>query len=415
VALAIVGGVLAGKPGNGGESWVRASWLLGLARLGLQTHLVEVLDERALGPNGPECSLAGDGPERQLAEDGQERSPAGECQGREFARSAAGAQLAAAVEELSLHGRVSVLDRHGRSLYGRSLEELEEMMGQADVLFDLSGHLGSAPLSTPPRKRVYVDLDPGFTQAWHVDPTLAFTVSGYDRYVTVGVNVGKASWAIPSGGVRWLGTLPPVLLERWASEPLVSEPFRFTTVATWRSPFGPIALGERELGLKHHEFRRLIELPQCVGEAEFELALDIDPADARDLEELRSHGWSVVASREVASTPRAFGEYVRGSCAELSAAQPAYVETGSGWFSDRTAAYLAAGRPALVQETGAGKRLGAGEGFVTFSSPREAAEGAARIAADPLAHGEAARRFAQEHLDSDNVLGRLLEELDVAC
>jgi hypothetical protein len=386
VALAIVGGVIAGKPGNGGESWVRASWLLGLRRLGFEVHLVEVLDRGR---------LAGEEPEREL-------------------EPAAGAQLAAAVEELSLHGQVSVLDEHGRSLYGRPARELEEMIGEADVVFDLSGHLGRATLSTPPRLRVYVDLDPGFTQAWHADPALAFTVSGYDRYVTVGANVGTPSCPIPSAGVRWLGTLPPVLLELWASEPLVSDPYRFTTVATWRSRFGPIALGERELGLKHHEFRRLIDLPEKVGDAQFELALDIEPADAGDLAELRSHGWSVVASRQVASTPRAFGEYVRGSCAELSAAQPAYVETDSGWFSDRTAAYLAAGRPALVQETGAGRRLGTGEGFVTFSSPREAAEGAARIAADPLAHGEAARCFAQEHLDSDIVLGRLLDELEVA-
>ena len=301
MALAVVGGVIAGKPGNGGESWVRASWLLGLRRLGFDVHLVEVLDRDLL---------------------------TGEEPGRELERSAAGAQLTAAVEELSLHGQVSVLDEHGRSLYGRPARELEEMIGEADVVFDLSGHLGCTTLSTAPRLRVYVDLDPGFTQAWHADPALAFTVSGYDRYVTVGANVGTPSCSIPSGGVRWLGTLPPVLLELWASEPLVSDPYRFTTVATWRSPFGRIVLGERELGLKHHEFRRLIDLPEKVGDAQFELALDIEPARRRRISRsCAPTGGRVVASREVASTPRAFGDYVRGSGAELSVAQPAYVET----------------------------------------------------------------------------------------
>jgi hypothetical protein len=387
VALAIIGGVLAGKPGNGGESWVRASWVLGLRRLGFEVHLVEVMDGAAARQGDPRAA---------------------------FSESAAGAQLEGVVDELSLHGQVSILGENGEGLYGRPVRELEDMLGEADVLFDLSGHLGVATLARTPRLRVYVDLDPGFTQAWHADPSLTFTLSGYDRYVTVGLNVGTASCPIPSAGLQWLPTLPPVLLERWSSEPLVSDPFRFTTVATWRSPFGSIEIGGRALGLKHHEFRRLIDLPERVEGTRFELALDIEPADAPDLHALRAHGWSVVSSKDVASTPQAFGEYVRGSCAELSAAQPAYVQTGSGWFSDRTAAYLAAGRPALVQDTGVGRALATGEGLVTFSSPQEAVEGARRIAAEPLAHGEAARRLAREHLDSDLVLGGLIEALGIA-
>jgi hypothetical protein len=385
MAIAIVGGAVANKPLNGGESWVRLSWILGLRRLGFDAYLVELLD----------TSTCVDGAGRPAP----------------FAGSANQAQLELLVGEFGLQGRVALLDDRGERLYGLEPDELDVVAAEAEILFDLSGHLGSLAATARARRRVYVDLDPGFTQAWHADPALQFALSGYDRYVTVGLNVGTAGCAIPSAGIEWIPTLPPVILDEWSSEPPTHSPYRFTTVATWRSPHGPIEIGGRALGLKHHQLRRLIDLPGRVAGAEFELALDIHPADAADRRALEAHGWDVVCSRRLASTADAFREYVRGSSAEFSVAQPAYVETASGWFSDRTAAYLAAGRPALVQDTGIGTLMALGEGLLTFSTPLEAAAGAQRIVADPRAHAEAARRLAETHLDSDVVLGTLLEAL----
>jgi hypothetical protein len=387
VAIAIVAGAVANKPLNGGESWVRLSWLLGLRRLGFDVCFVELLD----------TATCIDDAGRPAA----------------FASSANLAQFERAVDEFALQGAVALLDARGERLYGLDTDELGERFADAEVLFDLSGHLGELDLARRARRRVYVDLDPGFTQAWHADPALGFTLAGYDHYVTVALNLGTPVCAIPTAGLQWIPTLPPVVLEQWRSEPAALDPYRFTTVASWRSPHGSIELDGRTLGLKHHEMRRLLELPQRVAGAQFELALDIHPADAADREALEAHGWEIVAPRRVAGTARAFREYVRGSSAEISAAQPAYVETASGWFSDRTAAYLAAGRPALVQDTGIGASLPLGEGLLTFSSPREAADGARRILADPLAHAEAARALAERHLDSDLVLGRLLDALGI--
>jgi hypothetical protein len=387
VAIAIVGGAVANKPLNGGESWVRLSWILGLRRLGFDVYLVEVLDAAS-------CV------------DGAGRSAP-------FAGSANQGQLDRLVGEFGLQGTVALLDDRGERLSGLETDELDGLAAEAEVLFDLSGHLGALAVAARARRRVYVDLDPGFTQAWHEDPALKFALSGYDRYVTVGLNVGTAGCAVPTAGLEWIPTLPPVILDEWSSRPATPVPYRFTTVATWRSPHGPIEVGGRALGLKHHELRRLIDLPGRVEGAEFELALDIHPADEADRRALESHGWDVVSARRHAATPGGFREYIRGSCAEFSVAQPAYVETASGWFSDRTAAYLAAGRPALVQDTGIGKLMPLGEGLLTFSTPREAAEHARRILADPLAHAEAARRLAETHLDSDLVLARLLEALGI--
>ncbi len=387
MAIAIVGGALANKPLNGGESWVRLSWVLGLRRLGFDTYFVERLDTDT-------CVAEGGRP--ALLED-----------------SANLTQFERTVHDFGLQGSVALLDARGARLRGLDPGQLADLAAAADVLFDLSGHLGGLAFATGARARVYVDLDPGFTQAWHVDPALGFTLSGYDRYVTVGLNVGTAACTIPAAGREWVSTPPPVLLEQWASEPAAHDPYRFTTVARWRTAHGPIEIDGRMLGLKHHELRRLLDLPRRIPGAQFELALDIHAADARDREALEAHGWSIVAPHRIAATPGAFRDYVRSSSAELSAAQPAYVETASGWFSDRTAAYLAAGRPALVQDTGVGSSIPVGEGLLTFSTPQEAAERAGRILTDPAAHAEAARRLAETHLDSDVVLGRLLEVLGI--
>jgi hypothetical protein len=386
VAIAIVAGAVAGKPLNGGESWVRLSWILGLRRLGFDVYFIERLD-------ASKCTDRAGRP-----------AP--------LASSANLAQLEHVEREFGLQGRVGLTGDRGERLHGLDGQAIEDIAAEAEVLFDLSGNLGTLAAAMP-TTRVYVDLDPGFTQAWHLDPTLDFSLSGYDRYVTVGLNVGTSGCSIPGAGVEWIGTLPPVVLGEWSASPTRPDPFRFTTVATWRTAHGPIELGGRALGLKHHELRRLIGLPERVAGADFELALDIHPADAADREALEAHGWSVVCPRGLAATPDSFRDYVRSSSAEFSVAQPVYVETASGWFSDRTAAYLAAGRPALVQDTGIGARLPRGEGLLTFSTSREACERARQISSDALAHGQAARRLAETNLDSDLVLGRLLGELGI--
>jgi hypothetical protein len=374
VPVAVLAGAIANKPGNGGEAWVRLSWLLGLRRLGWDVFFVE----RLVGPVDP---IAVTHLETTMAAHGL-----GDCW--------------------------ALLDRGGASLAGLRRDDLDAAAAEAEVLFNHSGHLPPGPLRDAPRSSVYVDLDPAFTQVWHADPDVAFSVADHDRHVTVGLNLGAPDCRLPDDGVDWIPTPPPVDLDRWPRAPLpAGGPFRFTTVATWRSPYGELPVGGRIAPGKHHEFRRLVDLPAHVEGAAFELALDIHPGDGADLRALRDAGWAVVAPREVASTPAAFAAYVRGSGAEFSVAQGAYVASRCGWFSDRTAAYLASGRPALVQDTGIGERLPIGEGLLTFADLAGAADAARRLLADPVGHAEAARELARSHLDSDLVLGNLLERL----
>jgi hypothetical protein len=384
---AIVSGALANKPFNGGEAWVRLSWILGLARLGFDVHFVEQISSEACVDDAGR--------------------PA------EFGDSANRAYFDSVIAAFGLQSQAGLLCDGGEQCHGLDLSELTEAAAGADVLFDISGHLTIEPLRRGPRTSVYVDLDPGFTQAWHADGSLGFQLGGHDRYVTVGLNVGGRAWPIPAEGIEWLPTLPPVVLGEWEGQPSPTEPVRFTTVATWRSPYGAVQIEGRRTNLKHHQMRRMIELPERVDGAVFEIALDIHPDDSADLEALRAHGWQVVEPRQVAASPQAYREYVRLSGAEFSVAQGVYAEAGSGWLSDRTGAYLACGRPALVQDTGLADTLPLGEGLLSFASLDQAIAEAERIATDPIAHSEAARRFAEEHLDSDLVLGRLLSAVGV--
>jgi hypothetical protein len=179
---------------------------------------------------------------------------------------------------------------------------------------------------------------------------------------------------------------------------------RFTTVATWRAPYGPID----SYGLKHHQWRTFLHLP-TEAKLPFEAALAIDNADAADHNALDAQGWRLV-DPAAAADPDGFRHYVQGSGAEFSVAQGIYVETRSGWFSDRTVRYLASGKPALVQDTGFTDVLPAHEGLIAFSTVGEAVEGARAIADDYKRHALAARVIAEEYFDSDQVLASMLED-----
>ena len=367
----VVAGALAAKPGNGGEAWVRLSWVLGLRRLGYDAWLIEEVDSAS-------------------------------AEGREF--------FERVTERHGLAER-AVLVASDRTSGALGRTELEDLAAEAALLVDISGNLRDPGLLKRFARRAYVDLDPGFTQLWHSQGLLGDRLEGYDRYFTVGLNLGAGDCQIPTGGIEWVALPPPVLLDEW--QPPADRAFdRFTTVATWRNAFGPPELDGRPFKLKHHEFRRFAALPRRAA-VPFEVALDIHPAEADDLDNLREHGWNVVDPLSVAHDTDAFRSYVRGSGAEFSVAQGVYADTRSGWISDRTAHYLAAGRPAVVQETGLPADYRAEGGLLTFAEMDEAIAAVERVVGSYDEQSTAARRFAERSFDSDRVLTRMLEAVGV--
>ena len=281
---------------------------------------------------------------------------------------------------------------------------------QADLLFNFGGHLTQLELKQAPARRIYYDDDPGFTQFWHTagnNPGLA----GHDFYFTLGENIGDPDCPIPTDGIQWRHTRPPVVLADWPVCP--PKPFdRFTTIASWRGAYGPIEHGGKTYGLKCHEFRKFFALPQRTPAA-CEVALQIHPADKKDRDALLAHGWQVIEPHTVAGSPDAFRRYVQNSAAEFSPAQGVYVGTNSGWFSDRTVRYLASGRPALVQETGFSRHIRSGAGLLSFRTLDEAVAGAESILSDYPAHCQAARQVAEEFFDSDIVIATLAAAVDL--
>jgi len=380
MAKILVSGAIANKPASGGEAWVRMSWVLGLGRLGHEVCFVEQIESaHCLDAQGRPVAL-------------------GESLNRRSFESTM-ASLAPACP-------AALLCDDGRSGVGCGKEEIVEWARGADLLVNISGHLELESIKTGPRRRAYVDVDPGFTQIWAADGAGA-RLEGHDTYFTVGENIGTPACAIPTGGLDWLPLPPPVTLADWPPAPAPGGD-RFTTVATWRSPLGALSLEGVDFEGKHHQWRRLVELPRRSPQ-QFEIALQIHPGDDADRAALEAGGWRLVDPVAAAGTPQAFRSYVRGSAAEFSVAHPVYVETASGWLSDRTLRYLASGRPALVQDTGIAGRYPVGEGLLTFRTLEEAVAGAEAIAADYEAHSKAARALAETYFDSDLVLRRFLE------
>jgi hypothetical protein len=268
-----------------------------------------------------------------------------------------------------------------------------------DVLVNISGTLRDSRLDRVPI-RVYVDLDPVFNQLWHLEG-IDVGFEGHTHYVSLGTR-------LPSCGIEWIPTFPPVVLDQW---PVADRVLRraFTTVANWRS-YGVIEQNGTRYGQKAHSMRRFLDLPRLSGE-QFELAIDIDPGDVRDVDALHEHGWRLLDPRDVAGDPASYAAFVRGSRAEFGIAKEGYVVSRSGWFSDRSACYLASGRPVLAQDTGFGERLPVGAGLFAFETTDDALAGIDALRGDYGRHSRAARAIAEEFLDSDRVLMRLLEEV----
>ena len=384
----VVAGALANKPANGGEAWVRMSWIRGLQRLGCDVWFLEQIDEANCvdGTGAPVC----------------------------FRGSTNLAWFRTVTAEFGLTDRSWLICDNG-DVEGPQPEAALDIASRA-LLVNISGHLRDGTLKAAFGRRAYVDIDPGFTQIWDAQGVAGSRLDGHDVYFTIGANIGRNGCPIPTNGLTWHHIRPPVVLADWPTATSTGGAgggphLRYTTVGTWRGPFGPLEYERRRFGLKVHEFRKYIELPRQVP-ARFEAALAIHASEVSDLELLAENGWYLVDPASVAGTPQKFAAYVRASGAEFSVAQGVYVETRSGWFSDRTTRYLSSGRPVLVQDTGFSDTLPVGKGLVTFTTPAEAIAGAQAIIEDHDAHSLAAREIAETYFGSDEVLTGFLQQCE---
>jgi hypothetical protein len=379
----IVAGAVAQRPGVGGHAWVFCNWVLGLKQLGYKVVFVDRLEPQMLAdPRLPPS------------------------------HSAEWRWLTNVMAAVGMDGDVALLCDRGRQCLGMDKSELIRRCRDAVALFNVMGYANDPDILAAAGFRVFVDIDPGFPHFWQQlglhDPFV-----GHDAFVTVGLNVGGAGCLVPTCGLNWVTTVPPVALQRWSAMRPRSGIPRITSVCTWRGPYAPVDYGGTRYGLRVHELRRFVDLPARVPGARFELALDIEGADARDAESLRSHGWWLVDPRVAASSPDQYRAYLRSSAAELMVAKGMYVQARTGWFSDRSACYLASGRPVVAQDTGLAGHLPRGEGLLTFTTLEEAGNAVTEVCNDLPRHAGAARELAAEHFEAGHVLTTLLGRLGI--
>jgi hypothetical protein len=375
----VVAGAIAHSPINaGGYTWLFLQYVLGFLQLGCEVLYVEHLDAR-------DCIDT-------------------DWHAAPFAASANAALFRALCERYGLGDGAALLQRDGEGWMGLSHREVLAWADGADLFVNLSGRFHLRDIMRAARRRVYVDLDPGFTQIWQARYGADMNLPGHDAHVSVGLNLGGAGCGVPTLGLRWRAIRPPVVRSHWRPLQAVGE--AYTTVADWRG-YAPIEWEGTWYKQKSDEFLRLIELPQRTP-CPLEICLAIHP-DEPDLPRLRAHGWRLSDPGVHAADSEAYRHYVRRSRGEFSVAKHGYVAGRTGWVSDRSACYLAAGRPVVVQDTGLRPHLPVGEGLLVFDTLEEAVAALAEVERDYPRHARSAAALAARYFDSDRVLAELLD------
>ena len=365
----------------GGLVWHHLQYVMGLSRLGHDVYYLEDSDDY------PSCY----DPERQTTD----RNP---DYGLQF--------TAQTFEKVGLGDRWAYFDAHTTCWFGPCSEQTAEIIQGADLLLNLSGVNPLRPWFMEIPHRVLVDTDPVFTQVHHLtDASSRKKALQHTEFFTFGENINSDASSIPDDHIHWLPTRQPVVMDAW---PMTPAPIngKFTTVMQWDS-YSPEEYDGIEFGMKSASFEPFFELPRQSDQA-LELALG---SEAAPRQKLLDYGWALRNPLEVTRTPWAYQHYIQLSKAEFSVAKNGYVITHSGWFSERSACYLASGRPVLVQETGFSEWLETGSGIIPFSSVSEALSGIDEINRNYEHHCRMAREIAYAYFDARIVLPSLIQKV----
>ena len=384
--IAVVTGVIATYP-VGGVTWDYAQYAVGLERLGFDVYYLEdsglyTYDADA-NTYSADCSYG----VRYLSD-----------------------TLAALSPTL---GRRWHFRHFDGSCYGLPRRELLDVVAEADLFLNVSGLCQLRDEYIPARRKVYIDTDPGWNHfhwfpRWDSEPPPSGTRSyrSHDVFFTYALALGTSACRLPDQGLDWHPTRPPVVRDRWTPN---GDGDRWTTVLTWDNYRQPVEWQCETYGSKEPEFSRIEALPSRTRAA-LEVAVGGEGAPTERWKKL---GWRVVDSLSVSRTPDAYRAYIEGSRGEFSVAKNVYVATCSGWFSCRTTCYLAAGKPAVVQDTGFSRHLPTGDGIIAFTTVQEAAAAIARVEADLDHHRRAAREMAEAWFDADTILADIVETAGV--
>jgi hypothetical protein len=376
---------VSGLPQFAGNTWAFLQYVVGLSRLGVETYWVD--HQAKLDP-------------RMAAQNGRPR-PHADCHSVDYAR----ARFDELARAFGFEGRYCILYDE-ETAYGMTAGDLGELGRDAQLLLNFAGPLPPPSPLLQIERRAYLDLDPGFTQIWAQQLDLG--LEHYQFFFSVGQSVSRPEFTISTLGIPWEPIFPPVVLDLWPAR-IDTSSERLSTVADWHG--SQFAECEGELyGGKREEFMRFLELPRRAGRP-VELALCMFQEDHDDLGVLLRNDWVVRDPFLYAGDPDSYREFIQFSRAEVSVAKAGYVRSRSGWVSDRTACYLASGKPAVVQSTGVEGCLPTGSGLLTFDTVDEACAALDELDAAYLDHCKAARRLAETYFDARIVLASMLDRV----
>ena len=377
--IIVLSGVAAATPGQGGATWAVLQYVLGLEELGCKVFLIEPFSGAKLT-----------------------------AKGEDIRDSKAARYFRAVVERFGIADRSALLDESTGETVGLTYEEILEAAQSSDLLINIAGLLKGEQLLNLIPRRLYLDLDPGFVQLWHTQG-VDVGLSRHTHFATIGLAIGEPGCAIPTCGIDWIKTLQPIVLSHW---PVAKQEISkgLTTIGNWRA-YGSIEHEGVFYGQKVHSLRQLRNLPRQLT-VPVTVAMSVYSEEQSEARTLMECGWQFVDPR-LAGTPDDYQHFVQNSWAEIGVAKSGYVAARCGWFSDRSVAYLASGRPVIAQDTGFDQYLPCGDGLFSFRTDNDVVLGIEQLERDYAGCRHRARAIAEDYFNSRKVLPALLQQVEV--
>ena len=361
-----------------GNTWAFLQWVLGFRAAGWDVWIVEdVPTSKCVDAEGQACSPAS---------------------------SANLAYWNEVVSEFKLNDRATLL------IDGQTpqMPELLRFARDAELFFNISGHFRQMDVLRAPARSVYVDLDPAFTQIWFDVYHADMQMETHDVFVSIGRHLGRPDCRAPLAGRTWLPIGVPVNLDYFTPLPESEVGDKWTTFTHWYG-YPQVEYDGEWYGNKSEEFAKLVDLPRRTRE-KLEIATDLHPEDPA-VQQFLASGWSLIDARPLNTPWQAYRDYAARSRGEFCVAKNGYVRSRCGWFSDRSAMYLALGRPVILQDTGWTDFYPHGEGLLSFTDEEGAMAALEKVARDPAHHGRKAREIAEKYCSAPLVVNQFLETL----
>lgn len=325
--------------------------------------------------------------------------------------------LKEAMQRVGLEDKWAYRDVATGKLYGMTESKFKQLCAEADVFINVSSSVYMRESYTQIPVKILVDTDPMFTQYQYHEKMEAGGeaaentrnyMRSHDLFFTFGLNIGKPDCRIPQFDFNWHTTKKPICLDYWERAEAITPKYGFTTIMNWIER--PDFMYENEMwGQKNKEFKKFYDLPERTGE-KFEIIINRpkDQATADAMEQLKGLGWDILSPDHLISDKEKYRSFVQQSLGEFSITKETYIKSNSGWFSGRSAVYLASGRPVITQDTMWSRYIPSGTGLIAIHDLDDAVEAVKDIRTGYDRHSKAAKEIATEYFDSSKILGEML-------